>query len=75
MAMCDTCGRDSVQVLSVCRGARVGVYDTLACAIEAWAPRCVACARPVLDVAVDSSEVFCDGCAGAVGVRGTPIAE
>lgn len=76
MAECDTCGRDAVVVLSVCQGARVGVYDTLACVIEAWAARCAACARPVLDVAsepgddVPGDEVLCDQCAGLAGGAG-----
>lgn len=46
MAVCDTCGNDDADALTITRGSDSGTFDGFECAIHGMAPRCQHCSRP-----------------------------
>jgi hypothetical protein len=69
MAACDVCGNDYDRVFTVSRGEASGTYDSLECAIHAWAPGCRHCGCRILGHGIETPEGMycCASCARAGG--------
>lgn len=67
VAICDVCGNDYDDPLTVTQGERRGVFDSFECAAHAMAPACVHCGCKILGhgVQVDASIYCCANCARA----------
>jgi len=67
MAICDMCGNDYDGCFTVSRGGRSGTYDSLECAITAWAPACRNCGCRILGHGVVAEDAIycCSHCARA----------
>lgn len=70
MPKCDQCGNDYDKTFEVHRDGKVWVFDSLECAIEVVAPRCVHCGVRIVGHGLEKDgEIYCcDHCAEAEGV-------
>lgn len=67
MARCEMCGNDYDRSFTITRGDRTATYDSLECAISAWAPACGNCGCRILGHGVEAGDAVycCSHCARA----------
>ena len=72
MGTCDVCGNEYDRLFTISRGEASGSYDSLECAIHAWAPGCAHCGCRILGhgIETDAGIFCCAHCARHQGVDG-----
>jgi len=72
MATCDVCGNEYDKTFTITRDGGSGTYDSLECAIHAWAPGCANCGCRILGHGIQTAQgMFCCAhCARTAGVAG-----
>ena len=73
MAVCDTCGNDDANALTIARGSDIGTFDSFECAIHAMAARCPQCGCRILGhgVSRDGALYCCQHCSSQTSAAAT----
>jgi hypothetical protein len=72
MARCDVCGNEYDKAFQIIQGDKTGTFDSLECAIHAFAPQCVHCGCRIIGHGHEHGDQMfcCANCARHAGVEG-----